>query len=90
MTIIGLPFGLTLIALGFKSLTLLPRPRVQVVRISRGCPSQKHARRFPRTHACARVRSAEEGQLALSHPRLRQGHPPLHRDRALTIPYIAA
>jgi uncharacterized membrane protein YccF (DUF307 family) len=35
MTIIGLPFGLTLIALGFKSLTLQPQPRVQVVRIYR-------------------------------------------------------
>ena len=72
MTIIGLPFGLTLIALGFKSLTLLPRPRVQVVRISRGCPSQKHARRFPRTHACARVR----GPWSLT-PRHSQGDHPL-------------
>ena len=27
-TIIGIPFGLALIALGFKSLTLQPRPRV--------------------------------------------------------------
>jgi hypothetical protein len=31
-----LPFGLTLIAFGFESLTLQPRPRVQVVRIYRG------------------------------------------------------
>jgi uncharacterized membrane protein YccF (DUF307 family) len=35
LTIVGLPFGLVLIALGFKSLTLQPRPRVQIYVVRR-------------------------------------------------------